>query len=1191
MPKFDNKLPCGFAALREKKRVQARFLLGPAGSGKTFRCLAEIRAALAAASAGPPLVLLAPKQATFQLERQLLASGGLSGYARLNIFSFERLAQFVLDALGVPPPSGLLAEEGRVMVLRALLRRHGDELKLFRQSARRPGFARQVSQLLGELQRHQYTPAKLRALSQRTGLSRELQHKLHDLALLLEAYVHWLAEHDLQDGNRLLDAATESLKPKAQSPKSDSTPGASPSSSLHLPSSLQISGLWLDGFAEMTPQELDLLAAILPWAGHATLAFCLDGEPEAEISWLSIWSSIGKTFDRCRQRIANSPDCEISVEMLQRNPKASRFAGNAVLQQLETNWATPRQSPDPGLRTPAASIRVVACANLEIESMLAAREILKFVRCGGRFRDCAVLVRNLDGYHQPLARAFRRYDIPFFLDRRESVAHHPLAELTRNALRTAAFDWSPDDWFAALKAGFSPVEETEIDRLENESLARGWHGAKWQEPLQITDNPELASSLEQLRKKILPPFDHFARQLARFNNSPTGGQLAGALRELWTELRVEETLERWGRSGPDGPSPANRHASLHPAVGEQMHAWLDNITLAFSAEALPLREWLPVLEAGLANLTVGVIPPALDQVLIGAIDRARNPDLKLALVLGVNESVFPAAPAPPTILTDTDRDELEQSIAALGPDLRERLARERYLGYIACTRASEKLIVTFSRHDAGGKSLNPSPFISHLQRIFPDHEIEEFDGAVEPGRAEHVGELVVPLVKIQNAADKTQNWRELLDLPAVSEWVQSLRALREPDLAEGLSPALAEQLFGPVLRSSVSRLEQFAACPFRFFVHSGLRAEERKVFELDAREQGSFQHEALKIFHGQLCAAGQRWRDITPAEAREHLGNIAGELAVNYRDGLLRANEKSRFTARVLTESLQDFVETLVAWMRGQYEFDPAVAELDFGLDAGGAPAWEILLGPRLKLALQGRIDRVDLCRETQDRAWCVVMDYKSGQKKLDKLLVEHGVQLQLLAYLAAIRSWLPEVWTGLKLPAFSSLSPLEREEGEEPGIFGALKIAPAGVFYVNLRGQYEAGHTRAEALANTDDARKRAYRHTGRFDAGVLPRLDRRQAADQFNYRLNKDGSLRSDSVEALPRPEFERLLDRVETQLRKMGQAIFSGAAAVDPYRKGSETPCEFCDYRPACRIDPWTHQYRVLRATPEQADSAAV
>jgi ATP-dependent helicase/nuclease subunit B len=100
------------------------------------------------------------------------------------------------------------------------------------------------------------------------------------------------------------------------------------------------------------------------------------------------------------------------------------------------------------------------------------------------------------------------------------------------------------------------------------------------------------------------------------------------------------------------------------------------------------------------------------------------------------------------------------------------------------------------------------------------------------------------------------------------------------------------------------------------------------------------------------------------------------------------------------------------------------------------------------------------------------------------------------------------------------------------------------------------------------------------------VDKLDRTGAADQFNYRLNADGSLRKGSVEALPRAEFEKLLDGVEIQLSEMGGRIFSGAAQVDPYRKGKQTPCEFCDYQAACRIDKWTHQFRMLRAasTPD-------
>jgi ATP-dependent helicase/nuclease subunit B len=523
---------------------------------------------------------------------------------------------------------------------------------------------------------------------------------------------------------------------------------------------------------------------------------------------------------------------------------------------------------------------------------------------------------------------------------------------------------------------------------------------------------------------------------------------------------------------------------------------------------------------------------------------------------------------------------LEQYNVALGPNLRDQLARERYLGYIACTRASEKLLVTFSRHDADGKTLNPSSLVANLQRLFPELEVEEFRADGDWSEAEHVSEMVAPLVEIQMSAPHPgpllagrgeggrrpgEGWSELLELPALKSLAEYLRQLREPDPAENLSPGLAEAVYGPALQTSVSRLEEFAQCPFRFFVHSGLRAEERKVFELDARERGSFQHEVLKQFHDGLKEKGQRWRDLTPTEARERVGKITAELTPNYRDGLLRADDRGRFTARVLAESLQDFVETLVTWMRGQYEFDPFVAELGFGFDAGGAPAWEMDLGSGHKLALRGRVDRIDLWRETDDRAWCVVMDYKSGQRKLDKVLVEHGVQLQLLGYLAAVRHW-----------------PNPR------ALFGVERLVPAGVFYVNLHGQYGSGDTRAEALADVDASRRMAYRHTGRYRVDALPKLDNRSATktgDQFNYRRTNDGSLHKGSAEALPRAEFEALLDRVETQLTEMGRAIFAGEAKVDPYRKGSLTPCDFCDYRPVCRIDPWTHRYRVLHAAPKE------
>jgi len=280
---------------------------------------------------------------------------------------------------------------------------------------------------------------------------------------------------------------------------------------------------------------------------------------------------------------------------------------------------------------------------------------------------------------------------------------------------------------------------------------------------------------------------------------------------------------------------------------------------------------------------------------------------------------------------------------------------------------------------------------------------------------------------------------------------------------------------------------------------------------------------------------------------------------------LLEVDHQSRFTMRYLTGTLQNITATIVGWMQF-YQFNPRAVELSFGLDEGGLPAWELDLGEGRRLAFRGKIDRVDLWTG-QDGAetFCVVMDYKSSSRKIDPVLLAHGIQLQLPAYLSVVRN-LPD-WRG---------------------VFGVERLVPAGVFYVNLRGHYERARSRKEALEGSDTARSRAFQHTGRFDSGVLRRLDSRpdaKSGEQFIFRLNRDDQLRKGSREALESEKFAGLLDAVEEVLAKMGREIFAGVARVDPYRKGQTIACDYCKYQSICRIDPWTHVYRVLRK-PESA-----
>jgi ATP-dependent helicase/nuclease subunit B len=1124
--------------LRDKEAVRARFLLGPAGAGKTFRCLEKIRAALTACPEGPPLIFLAPKQATFQLERQLLSGPGLAGYTRLHILSFERLAKFMLDRLRRPLPP-LLSEEGRVMVLRALLARRRGELRLFRGSAGLAGFARQLSLEMRELQRREISPEMLAALAARPDLPEALRGKLRDIGLLQRDYLDWLKARNILDSDCLLEVASQALS-EAGPPSIPDLAGAC---------------LWLDGFGDMTPQELSLLAASARFCDQMTLAFCVEGgRTEGTDSWLSIWSGIAGASQDCWKKLAGVPGLELEKEFLDRAPGRGRFAENPVLAHLEKNWESPKPFPDDTART----LRLVTCANPEGEAVLAAREILRLVRGGGRYREAAVLLRTMEGYDEVLRRIFSRYQIPFFLDRRESSAHHPLAELTRNALRLVAFDWRHEDWFGALKTGLVSPDAAAIDRMENEALARGWKGTAWTAPFPNPDGK--LDGAEQLRQQWVVPFLRFRENLAeggRFR--PTGTQLAGALRELWRQLQVEDALARLEGSADQRLF----HPQLDSTVWRQMNAWLDDLDLAFAGDSLSPSEWLAILEAGLSGLTVGVIPPALDQVLIGTVDRSRNPDLKLALVLGVNESVFPAPPPPRHLLTESDCAELQERGVKLGPGLRQILSRERFFGYIACTRARERLVLTCAQRNAEEEALNPSPFFSHLQRLFPKLEVENFAGPDE-SLPEHVCELIPRLLRAEN---ETGELAELLQSPAFASARRRRQFLADRQKPEKLSPELAARLYGPALRTSVSRIEQYAACAFRFFVNSGLQAEERRLFELDARQKGSFQHLALSLFHEQLQRENKTWHSLTPDDARRRMVEICAELAPGFESGLLAADPASRFAARTMGKSLENFVAAMVAWMP-QYEFEPAAVEVEFGGTTGGLPGWELDLGQGRRLIFRGRIDRIDLCPlPGSDEALAVVIDYKSSLHKLDPVLLRHGIQLQLPAYLDVLR--------GLRPPAAP---------------FGPKRLLPAGVFYINLRGNFQPAATRRDVLQNSAEAWQSAYKHSGRFDLGALPHLDNRAAdrGTQFNFRLKKDGQPYATIPDPMDHAQFKAMLDQVEGILARMGREVFAGEIALNPFQKGTARACDRCEYQGICRIDPWTHGFRQL-AGEEPAELA--
>src|SRR5688572_21809192 len=74
--------------------MSVRFIIGRPGSGKTHWCLDQARNAARAQPDGPPIIFLVPEQASYMTEAALFTRE-FRGTARVRVFSFQRLAQWV----------------------------------------------------------------------------------------------------------------------------------------------------------------------------------------------------------------------------------------------------------------------------------------------------------------------------------------------------------------------------------------------------------------------------------------------------------------------------------------------------------------------------------------------------------------------------------------------------------------------------------------------------------------------------------------------------------------------------------------------------------------------------------------------------------------------------------------------------------------------------------------------------------------------------------------------------------------------------------------------------------------------------------------------------------------------------------------------------------------------------------------
>ena len=675
-----------------------QFIFGGAGAGKSYYIYNNI---IQQSIENPEkqYLILVPEQFTMQTQKELVTMHPRKGICNIDVLSFERLAFRVLTEMG-ESQRVLLEETGKSMVLRRVAQEKKKELKILGAKMDKQGYISQMKSMVSELRQYEISTEDLEDILENLASSPELYYKLQDIKTLYQGFFDYL-EGSFITQEEVLDAMGR-VAP--------------------LSKKLKDSVLVLDGYTGFTPIQIQLLETLLDicqeiyvtvtiaagedpykmrsphelfYLSKQTVASLLRIAKEKKISWKEYWIPEGKgTYQ-------------------------GRFADNPPMAFLEKNVFRYRKKKYP---KPQNAVQIYEAQNPASEMEMTAGQIRRLVRTKGyRYRDFAVITGDMQVYAPAASRAFKRYEIPCFIDEKHSVFLNPFVEYLRAAVDMIVENFSYESVFRMLRCGLNDISTEEADRLENYVIAMGIRGfSRWQQEWVRSyrgENPEECVQIDRIRASLVEKWQPFYKKMKTPDASVR--TYTEALYEYITANKIQEKLKEFTKN-----FEAEGNLSLvkeYSQIYEIVMNLLDKLVEILGDKKVRIREFKEILEAGLSEAKVGIIPPTSDQVLVGDMERTRLKDIKIVFFVGVNEGKIPKEQQAGKLLSDLNREELKGSLKerglSLAPTAKENLYTQKFYLYLNLTKPSERIYLSYSRLSSSGEAMSPSFLVAQIQKL------------------------------------------------------------------------------------------------------------------------------------------------------------------------------------------------------------------------------------------------------------------------------------------------------------------------------------------------------------------------------------------------------------------------------------------------------------------------------------------
>ncbi|UMZ74076.1 helicase-exonuclease AddAB subunit AddB [Natranaerofaba carboxydovora] len=1149
--------------------MSIRFVLGRAGMGKTRYFIDMIKDKLISDPAGDPIILIVPEQSTFQMEQAFLekednglegSDKDIEGFTRLHILSFERLSKKVLQMTGGDNKAHL-TDTGKEMILKGLIQDRLNEgsIEFLKKAANQRGFVDKLSNLIREAKMYNISPEDFvidRLNEEKSEENKEentedvLDKKLQEISFLFDDYQKHVEDSYLHQEDYYFKAYEKIDEFEL----------------------LHNSEVYVDGFFGFTPRELMMLEKIMLNVSYMEISLTLDplllqNKNQKNITEVDLFYPVIETYNRLTQMaLKNNIDILDQVELPSKDKH--RFNEADELYLLEKNWD--KISPREVYTDEPQNIELIQASNRRGEVEKIARKILIEVKQDSkRFKDISIIVRDFDDYEPIIKSVFSKYDIPYFIDKKEIVYYHPLVELFRSVLEIVMSDFSYESVFRYLKTDLVDVSRDEVDKLENYVLAHGIKGRQWimDEPwgyVLDTDLENLDDKVSKKDKQTLEEIDvtrdkivkvlkpiYESLKIGKHKQAYTAKEITLKLWELIEELNVPLKLQEWIED--------NKSSKEHYEMQFNTQVWdvsvdlFDELVYYLGDKKMSVYEYLQVLEQGFENISLGLIPPSLDQVVVGSVERSRQHDIKSIYLLGLCEGSFPASFLESGIFNDRERLVLRDKGIELAPTTEKKLYDEQFWAYVTLTRAREKLVLSYPLAGQDGGTLHPSPIIDNIKRIIPSLEEEYFHEDLTEDELDILinPKNLIPIMvqQMQKMDEPSSFWKNVLSV-IKEDYIDELKqnpaylGLSYKNQVTKLPDNYIDEKYDGVLKSSVSALENYCSCPFMFLAGRMLKLKEREFYRLDPLGFGILYHAVLKLFFEKLNEEGLSWKDVSSEEIETFIDEILEKLSGRLKSKILESSERNRYVTEKLKEHLNNAI-SILAEHEIKDGFSPLYAELEFG-EKREVPPLEIEIDGGRKLKLEGKIDRIDEAKIDGEK-YVRVIDYKGQTRPIDLKELYYGINLQLPVYLLVVvknskhlldidsKSVKPGgmLYFGIKSPVITSETPLTKEEADKKF---RNKMKMDGYILAD-EGVYNA------MTGGRDDLLKQKYStKQGRFTA----------------------------RSRVLDIDDFSQVLNFSEKRLAMLAGEICEGNFDISPYKMGTDTPCGYCSYNPVCQFD---------------------